>query len=248
MGNRKPLSQKIRFEVFKRDCFTCQYCGRMAPDVVLEVDHINPIVNGGDNDILNLITSCFDCNRGKGKRKLSEKEEIKKQQEQLKELSEKREQLKMMLDWRRELNNFNDELVDEFEKELKRQTKTKLTSTGKDNVSEWIKSFGLIETLDCLNISVSQYYDENDIDGTINKTFNYIPKIARVRRSEKKDPTIYKKNYIKGILTNRVGYVNDRFLYNALKGLSVEELEDIQEIALFCNSWTDFKNLIKKEQ
>lgn len=36
---RKPISKKIRFEVFKRDGFTCQYCGRMAPDVVL-VDYL----------------------------------------------------------------------------------------------------------------------------------------------------------------------------------------------------------------
>mgnify|MGYP003405974009 CR=1 FL=1 len=50
---RKTISKKIRFEVFKRDNFTCQYCGRMAPDVVLEVDHINPVSKGGDNDISN---------------------------------------------------------------------------------------------------------------------------------------------------------------------------------------------------
>lgn len=67
---RKPITKKLRFEVFKRDAFTCQYCGRMAPDVILDVDHINPVSNGGDNDIVNLITSCKDCNRGKGKRKL----------------------------------------------------------------------------------------------------------------------------------------------------------------------------------
>ena len=79
MAGRKSISKKIRFEIFKRDSFTCQYCGRMAPDAVLEVDHINPVVSGGDNDIMNLITSCFDCNGGKGKRKLTEKDEIKKE-------------------------------------------------------------------------------------------------------------------------------------------------------------------------
>jgi len=62
---RKPLSKKLRFDVFKRDTFTCQYCGSAPPKVVLEVDHISPVSKGGDNDIDNLITSCFDCNRGK---------------------------------------------------------------------------------------------------------------------------------------------------------------------------------------
>jgi len=70
MANRKSLSKKTRFEIFKRDGFTCQYCGKTPPQVVLEVDHINPVISGGDNDEMNLITSCFDCNRGKGAREL----------------------------------------------------------------------------------------------------------------------------------------------------------------------------------
>ncbi len=65
MADRKPISKKTRFEVFKRDKFTCQYCGRMSPDVILEVDHIKPVADGGTNKLINLITSCRDCNRGK---------------------------------------------------------------------------------------------------------------------------------------------------------------------------------------
>lgn len=62
---RKQLSKKQRFDVFKRDLFVCQYCGRKPPAVVLEVDHVVPVAGGGSNDEHNLITSCFDCNRGK---------------------------------------------------------------------------------------------------------------------------------------------------------------------------------------
>jgi hypothetical protein len=60
------LSKRLRFEVFKRDRFTCQYCGRRPPDVVLEADHIIPRVEGGQDEIHNLTTACADCNRGKG--------------------------------------------------------------------------------------------------------------------------------------------------------------------------------------
>lgn len=62
---RKPLGKTTRFNIFKRDFFKCQYCGSTPPSVVLEVDHIIPVSKGGDNNELNLITSCFDCNRGK---------------------------------------------------------------------------------------------------------------------------------------------------------------------------------------
>lgn len=108
MAERKPIGKKKRFEVFKRDKFTCQYCGRMAPDVVLEVDHIKPVAAGGNNGLLNLITSCRGCNRGKGKTRLSDNSEVTKQKDRLLELAEKREQMEMILQWREELSEFED--------------------------------------------------------------------------------------------------------------------------------------------
>lgn len=66
----RPLSKTVRFEVFKRDLFVCQYCGQRPPAVILEVDHVIPISEGGSDDIHNLLTACFDCNRGKGARQL----------------------------------------------------------------------------------------------------------------------------------------------------------------------------------
>lgn len=54
-----------RFTVLNRDNFTCQYCGRCAPEVRLHVDHIHPKSKGGDNSLENLITACEDCNMGK---------------------------------------------------------------------------------------------------------------------------------------------------------------------------------------
>lgn len=67
---RKALSKSLRFEVFKRDSFTCQYCGAHPPHVVLEIDHIQAVSAGGTNDQDNLVTACFDCNRGKSDRAL----------------------------------------------------------------------------------------------------------------------------------------------------------------------------------
>lgn len=69
---RKGLSPRLRFEVFKRDAFTCQYCGRKAPDVILNCDHLLPVAGGGGNDAINLITSCDQCNDGKGAALLSD--------------------------------------------------------------------------------------------------------------------------------------------------------------------------------
>jgi hypothetical protein len=66
----RTITPSIRFEVFRRDSFTCQYCGRRAPRVVLHVDHVVPVVAGGTNDLANLTTACSICNVGKGARRL----------------------------------------------------------------------------------------------------------------------------------------------------------------------------------
>lgn len=68
-----PLKNSVRFKIFKRDAFKCQYCGSQPPAVVLEVDHILPSSKGGSDDLVNLITSCFSCNRGKRDGLLSDK-------------------------------------------------------------------------------------------------------------------------------------------------------------------------------
>jgi 5-methylcytosine-specific restriction endonuclease McrA len=56
---------KLRFEVFQRDNFTCQYCGRKAPEVILHPDHKYPESKGGQWTLENLITSCLECKIGK---------------------------------------------------------------------------------------------------------------------------------------------------------------------------------------
>lgn len=69
---RIHLSKGVRHEVFKRDNYTCQECGAKLGDikpngekVKLEVDHIYPVSKGGTNDMNNLQTLCWECNRNK---------------------------------------------------------------------------------------------------------------------------------------------------------------------------------------
>lgn len=66
------LRPSVRFEVLKRDRFCCRYCGKSAPEVLLEVDHVIPVSAGGTNALDNLVSACATCNRGKGSRLLEE--------------------------------------------------------------------------------------------------------------------------------------------------------------------------------
>lgn len=63
MASKKGNSK--RFKVLMRDGFKCKYCGSTADEKELEVDHIIPRSRGGSNNMENLVTACFECNRGK---------------------------------------------------------------------------------------------------------------------------------------------------------------------------------------
>ena len=117
----RSLSKKVRFDVFKRDSFSCQYCGLTPPRVVLEVDHIIPVSAGGLTHLDNLVTACFDCNRGKGAGRLdavplsvAEKLILAKEREaQLRELHRFHQKVEQRLqDEMTELNNL---FWDEFD-------------------------------------------------------------------------------------------------------------------------------------
>jgi hypothetical protein len=59
------VSKTLRYQVLRRDNFTCRYCGRGAPEVKLTVDHVVAGALGGRDEPSNLVAACADCNNGK---------------------------------------------------------------------------------------------------------------------------------------------------------------------------------------
>jgi 5-methylcytosine-specific restriction endonuclease McrA len=58
-----PLSRR---EVFARDAYTCQYCGKHTRSLTL--DHVLPRSMGGRDTWDNLVSACAQCNHRKGNR------------------------------------------------------------------------------------------------------------------------------------------------------------------------------------
>jgi hypothetical protein len=66
---RKPLGNKLRFAIMKRDHYRCCLCGVRSsdgPTITLVVDHKLAHANGGPDVPENLWTLCSQCNSGKG--------------------------------------------------------------------------------------------------------------------------------------------------------------------------------------
>jgi len=68
--SQRRLEEKIVWNVFKRDKYTCQYCGK--DDVPLTVDHIVRWENLGQTHEDNLITACKKCNNKRGDMEMNE--------------------------------------------------------------------------------------------------------------------------------------------------------------------------------
>jgi 5-methylcytosine-specific restriction endonuclease McrA len=62
----RPQLRLNRREVFQRDGFTCQYCGRVGRDLTL--DHVVPRHRGGKHTWENLVSACKTCNHRKAGR------------------------------------------------------------------------------------------------------------------------------------------------------------------------------------
>lgn len=59
------ISSRLRFEILRRDNFTCRYCGANADASPLTIDHVIPTALGGPDTAENLVAACQDCNAGK---------------------------------------------------------------------------------------------------------------------------------------------------------------------------------------
>ena len=244
MAERKGLSKKIRFEVFKRDSFTCQYCGKSAPEVKLEVDHIKPVSKEGDNDITNLITACKDCNAGKSNRELSDDTVMAKRKAQLDELQERREQLEMMMEWQNTLVDLSAVELDEAVGFINGFISPySLNDSGITRVKKSLSKYGLSEILESTRISANQYLPASDdiSGGAANKFIDYIHRIAKSRKLLSQKPYLQSLYHIRSYLKNRNFYMSYEFMRILERAyLKTNDIDALWDIAYQSNNWTDW--------
>jgi 5-methylcytosine-specific restriction endonuclease McrA len=71
----KMPPRKVKFSrrnIYLRDDYTCQYCGRVPPRDELTIDHVIPRSKGGRSTWDNVVLSCYRCNLDKASKTLEE--------------------------------------------------------------------------------------------------------------------------------------------------------------------------------
>ena len=145
---RKPISKSVRFAVFARDQFKCRYCGAVAANSKLVIDHIIPVKIGGSSEFDNLLTACEPCNQGESARILpmglsdTERAKINQEREYLIEIA------KLAKRAEKAKKNLKQTLVDKWCHEVGRDDMNRSVATmlvnfaeqhGPQDVMEWIE-------------------------------------------------------------------------------------------------------------
>ena len=71
----KLPKRQVRFSrknIFERDKWQCQYCGKKPNKSDLNLDHVTPRARGGKTTWDNIVASCFTCNGKKGSKTLEQ--------------------------------------------------------------------------------------------------------------------------------------------------------------------------------
>lgn len=249
-ATRKAISKALRFEVFKRDSFKCQYCGAEAPSVLLHIDHIKPVAGGGTNELTNLITACMPCNLGKRDVSLDEHAAVSKARTQMDELQERREQLELMMRWRESLRDLDQEAVDRLSEYWQEHAPGwSVSEHGKRNIKKWLQQFSADEICRAMDTSATSYleFDTNEkvTDESWGRAFDKILGICRVNRASVNEPDLKQLYYIRGILRNRIpGYFDDAKALQYLKNARSWEvtLDDLSAMARGVKNWSGFSS------
>lgn len=235
MAKRKPLSKKTRFEVFKRDSFTCQYCGSKAHNVVLHVDHIAPVSKGGSNDLLNLVTSCDACNSGKSDRALDDASVVSKRMTQAKALQERRDQIEMIADWQRGLVDLDSAQYKEAADYFSRLTGgwSLDNNISGPQLRASLNKHGLTEVMSCMRAKAAVHLRIGANGKATQESAEILCRVffdaLRYKDENERDPVGSGARYAAGIARNRLPYVpwdhREIFIEWARYGVPVDALK-----------------------
>lgn len=175
--SRKNIGKRLRFDVFHRDAFACQYCGKRPPEVILHLDHIVAYSKGGSNEQENLITSCQACNGGKSDKDISNP--TPRITQNIEELTERYEQMVEFYKYQKSserLKSKQVENIDEYWNELW-DGRFNLNVRGKSSISMFLNYFTVSEIKEAMFQS-SRLQD-------VSSAFRYMCGILHNKRRER---------------------------------------------------------------
>lgn len=220
MKNPRAISKKLRFEVFKRDGFRCVYCGAGTPDVLLVVDHIDPVAKGGTRDLMNLATACEPCNAGKSDRTLSDTTVVAKRRAQADQLAEYQEQALAAMAWQRGLSEVQERVAREVFSGLPGFT---MNDFGVRSATALIRETSLADVMEAVSGCAAEFIRRDAAGAVVRESwreaFEQVGKRARFAAACRKEPNLREAARIRAGLRRRVQSGGPYFWAKVLRDL-----------------------------
>jgi len=133
------------------------------PKSPLKYDHIQPVSKGGDDDVQNLLTSCSDCNHGKGSTPLGFTKTRSDLGENKQALAEREKQLEEYQKLLKRIRQRQDKDIDRIDQLIREicEDDLELNRNAREGFRRFLKIFPVDTILEAINISQGNLRTKN---------------------------------------------------------------------------------------
>ncbi|MEJ2545405.1 MAG: hypothetical protein P8Y99_15155 [Calditrichaceae bacterium] len=247
-----PEYKRIKFEIFEKDSFRCQFCGAGAPIAALRLRRIQEAEK--QDEWLNtafLSTSCTTCEK---KRAGVNAKDLADGFISIDELEERLQQLKMLINWRKGMLRIRkqqlENLVTYWEKKV---PGFQISNEQKKHLLSYMTKYAGEEIRDAMNMAADKFINYN-ADGSfdtdsINQAFSKIQEICLQKTKIAANNETDGLHNIHQQLKNNINGFFDP--HRAAQWLTYArswevKIEELAEMAQKVNNWTEFAVNIDK--
>lgn len=156
-----------------------------------------------------------------------------------------------MFQWQKGLVHLDDQVTDQLADYWSEQVPGySLNENGLKGLRRLKRKFEINEIMDAMKIAGEQYLDYQDGVSTkdsVEQAWSKVGGICNIRRQEKEKPYIKRLFYIRGILRNRLHYVNEELALKLLQEAAEADanLDNLEEHAKSVKNWTKWREAIE---
>jgi hypothetical protein len=153
-----------------------------------------------------------------------------------------------MVQWKEALGNLKEDVIERLAEHWSKLVPGyHLNENGRQKLKKLVRKFDLEEILEAMQIAADQYLvfkQGKPKEESVENAWGKVSGICHTRREDQSKPYLRELYYIRGILRNRLLYLNETSLMELLEEAvhAGADLDSVKTLAKRCSSWSKFVN------